>query len=175
MIPAASILQTYVCPSTEKGHCVSLSPPSSTFLSSTLIWKKTSWQKRWDCYHRIDFTCFPFSLCYFTLVLSAVQNLNVLALSVFFRFMALGQDDFMFCHGWKWESIMLYLACIFKPYIKLTIWVRLHSSVIIQNCLRILIIFFSFVSLIGQLLFMWHIKVKNPWDVENSDHVLMSQ
>ena len=50
-------------PSTEKSHCVSLSPPSSTFLSSTLIWKKPP-GKALGLFSQDSFHVFPFSLLF---------------------------------------------------------------------------------------------------------------
>lgn len=143
-------------PPAEKGHCISLISALFYLPLQHLDLEKPPWQNA-----GIVITGLISRVSFFSVIslflLSAVQSLNVLALSVFFRFMALGQDDFRnSVMAENWESIILYLA--FSAYIKLTIWIRLHSSVIIQNCVRILIIFFSFVSLIAQLLFMWHIR-----------------
>ena len=38
--------------------------------------------------------------------------------------------------SWLKVGVNHALPCIFKPYIKLTIWVCLHSSVIIQKLIK---------------------------------------
>lgn len=143
-------------PSTEKVRCICLSPPSFYLPLQHLDLGKASWQDAGAVItgfisHVSCFSVFSVLCCLLFRVWTCLLYMYFLDL-------------------WQWGKMILVilswlkvgvnnaLPCIFKPYIKLPVWVCLHSSVIIQNCLRILIIFFSFVSLIGQLLFMWYIR-----------------
>ena len=154
-IPAASVLPNiYLPPQLRKSAVSAYLHPLSTFLSSTLIWEKPP-GKTLGLLSQDSFHMFPVSLFFSVLCCLLFRVWTCLLYMYFLDFSNL---MILVILSWLKVGVNNALPCIFKPYIKLPVWVCLHSSVIIQNCLRILIVFFSFVSLIGQLLFMWHIR-----------------